>query len=225
MHPRAIHTKVVEAAIKLQADIYSMASSAEQPGASSATSPAPQGAPLIFSWQAGDVPELVSLLSGRGALPADEYPYMARLATLGVKVVRKSRQKIYEEKVFEILKNMPKTEDLKLLPDYAEHEWLYRFLADKRDKAAGILIEGPEALELFCQEVRKCGEEDGEESSEEEWEEFWDEVRRKEQFLDECRRMWKEQGKTKEECRSMWPQALADWREKRKAADFDAMQM
>ena len=54
------------------------------------------------------IPNLVSFLSGRDALPADEYSYMARLATLGVQVVRKSRQKIYEEKVLEMLKNMPK---------------------------------------------------------------------------------------------------------------------
>ena len=172
------------------------------------------------------IPDLVSFMSGRDALPADEYPYMARLATLGVKVVRTSHQKIYEEKVLEILKNMPKTEDLQVLSDYAEHEWLYRFLADKRDKAAGIPIEGPVALELFCQEVRKCREEDGAESSEEGWEEFWDEVRRKDQFVDECRTKWKEQRKTKEECKRMWPhQALADWRAKRKAAEVDAMQM
>ena len=89
---------------------------------------------------------------------------MASLETLGVKVIRKSRQKIYEEKVLEILQNMLQTEILPLLPDYAEHERLYRFLADKRDKAAGIPIEGPEALELFRQEVRKCREEDGEET-------------------------------------------------------------
>jgi len=37
-----LSTKVVEAAIKLQADLSSMVSSAEQPGASSATPPAPQ---------------------------------------------------------------------------------------------------------------------------------------------------------------------------------------
>ena len=84
-----------------------------------------------------------------------------------MKVVRKSRQKIYEEKLLEILQDMPQTEILPLLPDYAQHEWLYRLLADKRDKAAGIPIQGPEALELFCQELRKCREEDGEESSEE----------------------------------------------------------
>ena len=55
---------------------------------------------------------------------------------------------------------MSKTEDLLLLPDYARHEWLYRMLADKRDKAVGILIEGSEALELSCQEVTKCRKED-----------------------------------------------------------------
>ena len=73
---------------------------------------------------------------------------------------------------------MPETETLPLLPDYAQHEWLYRMLADKRDKAAGIPIQGPEALDLFCQELRKCREEDGEESSEED-----PEYRELDQFL------------------------------------------
>ena len=68
-----------------------------------------------------------------------------------MKVVRKSREKIYEEKFLEIFQNMPQTEILPLLPDYAQHEWLYRLLADMRDKAAGIPFRGPEALELFCQ--------------------------------------------------------------------------
>ena len=93
---------------------------------------------------------------------------MASLETLGVNVIRKSRQKIYEEKVLEILQNMPQTEILPLLPDYAQHEWLYRFLADKRDKAAGIPIQGPEALDLFCSRIEELRNvEDGEESSEE----------------------------------------------------------
>ena len=114
--------------------------------------------------------DLASFLSGRNALRAEEYPCMASLETLGVKVIRKSRQKIYAEKVLEILRHMPQTEILPLLPDYAQHEWLYRFLADERDEAAGIPIQGPKALDLFCQrteELRKCQEEDGEESSEE----------------------------------------------------------
>ena len=151
---------------------------------------------------------------------------MADLETLGVKVIRKSRQKIYEEKFLEIFQNMPQTEILPLLPDYAQHEWLYRVLADKRDRAAGIPIQGPEALELFCQEVRKCREEDGEESSEgEDMKGFWERARRKDEFLDACRRKWKGQGKTEEECKRMWPQALADWRaENGIAADSDAMQ-
>ena len=74
---------------------------------------------------------------------------------------------------------MPDTKVLPLLPDYAEHEWLYCFHADIRDRAAGIPIQGPESLDLFCQEVRKCREEDGEESSEyEETKEFWEKLRR-----------------------------------------------
>ena len=39
------------------------------------------------------IPDLVSFLSGRDVLPADEYPYTAGLATLGVQVVGKSRQR------------------------------------------------------------------------------------------------------------------------------------
>ena len=55
---------------------------------------------------------------------------------------------------------------------------------------------------------------------------FWEELRKKEEFMYECRRKWKEQGKTEEECKRMWPQALADWRaENEIAADFDAMQI
>ena len=72
-----------------------------------------------------------------------------KLGNSCVKVIRKSRQKIYEEKLLEILENMPDTKVLPLLPDYAEHEWLYRTLADMRDKAAGIPIDGPEALDFF----------------------------------------------------------------------------
>ena len=121
---------------------------------------------------------------------------------------------------------MPDTKILPLLPDYAEHELLYRMLADMRDKAAGIPIQGPEALELFCQEVRKCRQEDGEESSEdEEMKKPEERYRGKQEFLYECRRKWKGQGKTEEECKRMWPQALADWRaENGIAADSDAMQ-
>ena len=53
--------------------------------------------------------DLASFLSGRDALRAEEYPCMASLETLGVKVIRKSRQQIYEEKVLEILQDMPDT--------------------------------------------------------------------------------------------------------------------
>ena len=55
---------------------------------------------VAFDLTEGD---LASFLSGRDALSAEEYPCMASLETLGVKVIRKSRQKIYEEKVLEIL--------------------------------------------------------------------------------------------------------------------------
>ena len=59
-------------------------------------------------------------------------------------------------------------------------------LADKRDKAAGIPIEGSEALELFCQEVGKCREEDEKNSEEDpEWREYEDKNRRTSQFRDE----------------------------------------
>ena len=45
------------------------------------------------------IADLVSFLSGRDVPLADEYPYMARLATLGAKVVGTSRQTINEAKV------------------------------------------------------------------------------------------------------------------------------
>ena len=85
----------------------------------------------------------------------------------------------------------------------------------------GITIQGPGALELLCQELSKCREEHEDESSEEdpEWREYEDEMRRIDQFKDECRRKWEEQGKTEKECRKMWPQALADWRAERKAKE------
>ena len=328
-----LSTKVIEATIKLQADLSSMVSSAEQPGASSATPPAPQ--PRSFDillashryidlaenyfhpkpppkknyrlecpkeafrflqdcrkyekdnwlgaeedkqidqiikqfaiesqphfssdlcreiykhskvaqilgpfgrrdsaghWEYNDhehvratafnttLRDLTSFLRRRDALRAEEYPSMALLETLGVKVIRKSRQQIFKEKQLEILQDMPDTKVLPLLPDYAEHEWLYRLYADIRDTAAGIPIEGPQALTLFCQELRNRRKEDGEEISEED-----PEALLIYEFREECRRKWTEQGKTEEECKRMWPQALADWRaENGIAADFAAMQM
>ena len=102
-------------------------------------------------------------------------------------------------------------------------------LVDKRDKAAGIPIEGSRALELFCQEVRKCREEDEKNSEEDpEGREYEDKNRRTRQFRDECWRKWKELGKTEKECREMWPQALADWRAGKKikewtVPEFDTM--
>ena len=111
------------------------------------------------TFQGCTIPDLVSFLSGRDALLAEEYPYMARLASLGVKVMRKNRKKIYEEKDLEILKNIPKTEDLPLLLAYARHEWLYGMLADKRDRAAGIPIEvwGFRTVLLRSEEVQRRG--------------------------------------------------------------------
>jgi len=158
--------------------------------------------------------DLASFLRGQDALRAEKYPYMARLETLGVKVIRQSDQKIYEEKTLEILQDMPDTKVLPLLPDYAEHEWLYRMLANIRDIAAGIPIQ------------EEDGEEEDEEEEDEEMKAFREEVRKKDEFMYECRRKWKEQGKTEEECKMMCPQALADWRaENEIAADFDAMQI
>ena len=109
---------------------------------------------------------------------------------------------------------MRDTKVLPLLPDYAEHEWLYRMLANIRDIAAGIPIQ------------EEDGEEEDEEEEDEEMKAFREEVRKKDEFMYECRTKWKEQGKTEEECKMMCPQALADWRaENEIAADFDAMQI
>ena len=66
-----------------------------------------------------------------------------------VKMQRKSRRELDDEGKLEILKYMTATEDLPLLPVYAENEWLYRFFADDRDKAAGIAVEGTSAWELW----------------------------------------------------------------------------
>ena len=164
------------------------------------------------------VPDLVSLFQRRDAFPEDAYPYMAQLAPLGVKV----RRKTYEERVLEIYKDLPKTEDLPLLPDYAERELSYRFAAQTRDKAAGIETK---LIDITAEFLEAFGTLSLEEEEDTEWREWQDECRRKDQFLDECRRKWQEQGKTEEECRRMWPQALADWRAERKAADLDTMQM
>ena len=144
-----------------------------------------------------------------------------------MKVVRKSREKIYEEKFLEIFQNMPQTEILPLLPDYAQHEWLYRLLADMRDRFSGITIQGTGALELLFQELSKCREEHEDECAEKdpEWREYEDEMRRIDQFKDECRRKWEEQGKTERECRKMWPQAFADWRAERNAKEWSAAEL
>ncbi len=75
------------------------------------------------------IEDLASFLRRRDALRAEEYPSMALLETIGVKVIRKSRQQIFKEKQLEILQDMPDTKLLPLLPDYAEHEWLYRLLS------------------------------------------------------------------------------------------------
>ena len=85
-------------------------------------------------------------------------------------------------------------------------------------------IQGPGALELLCQELSKYREEHEDACAEEdpEWREYWDEIWRTEEFRDECRRKWEEQGKTEKECRKMWPQALADWRAERKAKEWSA---
>ena len=134
---------------------------------------------------------------------------------------------------------MPDTKVLPLLPDYGEHEGVYRRLAHIRDYCAGIPVQEPEAMELSCQD--EDGEEEDGEEEDDDMKEFWERVRRKDQFLDECRRKWKEQGKTEEECKRMWRLgchedvavwraengiALADWRAANGIpANFDAMQI
>ncbi len=113
--------------------------------------------------EASTCKQLVSFLRGRDALPADAYPYMAQLETLGVKVQRMTNQ----ERILEIYKDLPKTDDLPLLPDYAERELLYRMVAQKRDKAAGIAIEGPDAIDLAIEALRALRLEEEEEEEEE----------------------------------------------------------
>ena len=105
--------------------------------------------------------DLMAFLSGRDALPAELYPHIADLVVdweesksvvdMGapIRVIRKSWLNVYTEGLLEILKPMLVTEDLFLLPDYAENEWLYRLIAAERDQAAGITIEGPWDLEVW----------------------------------------------------------------------------
>jgi len=105
--------------------------------------------------------DLMAFLSGRDALPAELYPHIADLVVdweesksvvdMGapIRVIRKSWRQRYTEGLLEILKPMLVTEDLFLLPDYAENEWLYRLIAAERDQAAGITIEGPWDLEVW----------------------------------------------------------------------------
>ena len=53
------------------------------------------------------------------------------------------------EGLLEILKALLVTEDLFLLPNYAENEWLYRLIAAERDLAKGTTIEGPWDLGIW----------------------------------------------------------------------------
>ena len=58
-----------------------------------------------------------------------------------IRVERKSRGQRYVEGLPEIVKFMPATEDLDVLPDHAENELLYRMTAWEGDQAAGITNE------------------------------------------------------------------------------------
>ena len=169
------------------------------------------------------IEDLASFLSGRDALRAEEYPCMALLETLGVKVIRKSRQKIFEEKQPEILQDMPDTKVLsQIMPNMSG------FIVFMLTFATEQLVSLFKDLRLWicCVKRRGSAENRVRKLRGEETKKNWEEVRKKEEFTYECRRKWKEQGKTEEECKRMWPQALADWRaENEIAADFDAMQI
>ena len=56
------------------------------------------------------------------------------------------RRKTYEEKVLDVLKDLPRTPDLALLLDYEEKELSYLACARARDQAAGIAIAGPDVI-------------------------------------------------------------------------------
>ena len=175
--------------------------------------------------------DLAKFLSGREALPAEMYPFLAELESLGVKVQRKSRQETYDEGLLEILKYMPATEDLPFLPDYGENEWLYRIIAEHRDFTAGIRSRHsqprPHAWELWVDELEKMQQEmellDWRTQDERDEEEYLDDLTiKKMEFREECKTIMASQGESKEECYlrfvRMWPQVRDEWHAKRKAA-------
>ena len=93
------------------------------------------------------VPDLVSFFRRRDPLPADLYSYLASLFEL----LRKTSLEWYghdvrvqwktKQDVRELYEGLPRTQDLWLLPDYAEHELDYLEMARYRDRVMGIPVE------------------------------------------------------------------------------------
>ena len=98
------------------------------------------------------LPALISFFSRREPLPATDYPYLASFLEL----LRTGSGSSYGHDVKvdwphprelrEIWAGLPRTQDLWLLEDYAEHEEDYLWFARERDRAMGIPIESDDQL-------------------------------------------------------------------------------
>jgi hypothetical protein len=102
------------------------------------------------------LPSLISFFSRREPLPAEAYPYLASYLELLRKITDhdvKVQWKKWPQDVREIWEGLPRTQDLWLLRDYAEHELDYLQMARDRDRVMGIPIESFEAIADRFQEL------------------------------------------------------------------------
>jgi len=106
------------------------------------------------------LPALISFFSRREPLPATDYPYLASFLEL----LRRGSGSSYghdvkvdwphPREIREIWKGLPRTQDLWLLEDYAEHEEDYLWFARERDRVMGIPIESDD--QLYARFVELC---------------------------------------------------------------------
>ena len=108
------------------------------------------------------LPSLMSFFRRRDPLPAELYPYLASYIELlrNRRDIRgyyghdvKVQWKKWPQDVREIWEGLPRTQDLWLLRDYAEHELDYLNMARDRDHVMGIPIESDDAIFYRCQEL------------------------------------------------------------------------
>ena len=106
------------------------------------------------------LPSLMSFFRRRDPLPAELYPYLASYIELLRKKSReyyghdvKVQWKKWPQDVREIWEGLPRTQDLWLLRDYAEHELDYLEMARDRDHVMGIPIESDDAIFDRCEEL------------------------------------------------------------------------